>query len=106
LLSAHLIVIDEVSMLTRSVALRVSLTLGSITGENHRDWDFGSWQLLLVGDLLQLLPVVKNMAIPVVRRMITRLPGWGSMRKFVLQIPQLCGKKRGPLFFRKFQQAN
>jgi hypothetical protein len=51
LLSTRLIVIDEVSMPTPSVAWRVSLTLGSITGENHHDWDFGGRQLLFVGDL-------------------------------------------------------
>jgi hypothetical protein len=28
--------------------------LGSITGENHQDWDFGGRQLLFVDDLLQL----------------------------------------------------
>jgi hypothetical protein len=54
LLSARLIVIDEVSMLTPSVGRRVSLTLSSIIGENYRDWDFGRRQLLFVGDLLQL----------------------------------------------------
>jgi hypothetical protein len=43
-------------------------------------------------------PVVKNMAIPIVRRMITRLPCWGWIRKFVLQIPQRCGNKEWATF--------
>jgi DNA helicase HerA-like ATPase len=41
LLSAELIVIDEVSMLTPWIARKVSLTLGWIAGDSHEPWDFG-----------------------------------------------------------------
>jgi hypothetical protein len=84
LLSARLIVIDKVSVLTPWVAGRVSRTLGSIVEGNDGDWDFGG-QLLFVGDLLQLPPVVKNKALPVSRRMITRLVCWPHIQKFSLR---------------------
>jgi hypothetical protein len=67
-ISASLIVIYEVSLLTLWVGQHVPLTLASITRENHQDWDFGGRQLLFVGDLLRLPLVVQNMAIPVVHR--------------------------------------
>jgi hypothetical protein len=38
------------------------------------------------------------MAIPVFPRMITRLPCWGSIRKFVFQIPKRCGNKEWTTF--------
>jgi hypothetical protein len=42
LLSADLIIIDEVSMLTPWVTRRALLTLGSIAEGNHGKWDFGA----------------------------------------------------------------
>jgi ATP-dependent exoDNAse (exonuclease V) alpha subunit len=72
LLSADLIIIDEVSMLTPWVTNRVSITLQSISGEESGE--FGGKQILFVGDLLQLPPVVADYSIPVISRLITRLP--------------------------------
>jgi tRNA(Met) C34 N-acetyltransferase TmcA len=62
ILSADLIIIDEVSMLTPWVAKRVSLTLQSISNEERTE--FGGKQILFVGDLLQLPPVVSGDQMP------------------------------------------
>jgi hypothetical protein len=84
LLAAGLIIIDEVSMLTPWVARRVSLTLGSIAEGDYGQWDFGGVNVLFVGDLLQLPPVVANMGMPISRRMITRMSCWPNIHKFIL----------------------
>jgi hypothetical protein len=80
-----LIIIDEVLMLTPWVANKVSLTLQSISG--YERIQFGGKRILFVGDLLQLRPIVPDFSIPVVYRLITRLPYWGSFRKFQIQQP-------------------
>jgi hypothetical protein len=77
-------------MLTPWVAWRISRTLGSIVGGIHGAWDFGGRQLLFVGDLLQLPLIVKNIALPVSRRMITRLPCWPQIHKFILREQYRC----------------
>jgi hypothetical protein len=87
---ARIIIIDEVSMLTPWVARKVSLTLDSITETKYEQWTFGGKLILFVGDLLQLPPVVKDMAIPVVQRMITRMPCWDRIEKYVLTTPERC----------------
>jgi hypothetical protein len=87
ILRGDLIVIDEVSMLTPAVANRVSLTLKCIAQSRE---DFGAKKILFVGDLLQLPPVVRNSSVPVVYRLITRMPCWHSMRKFRLERPMRC----------------
>jgi hypothetical protein len=84
LLEADLIVIDEISMLTPWVAQRVSLTLQWVTESRI---DFGGKKLLFVGDFLQLPPVIANSHMPVVQRLITRLPCWGSIHKLRLERP-------------------
>jgi hypothetical protein len=48
----------------------------------------GGRQILFVGDLLQLPPVVKGLAIPITKRMITRFPCWNSIQKLFFQTPQ------------------
>jgi hypothetical protein len=85
ILSADLIVIDEVSMLTPWVANRISLTLRSIS--DRTEVDFGGKRILFVGDLLQLPPVVKGFSTPVPQRLITRLSCWSSIRKLRLTVP-------------------
>jgi hypothetical protein len=83
--AADLLIIDEVSMLTSWVANRVSMTLQSISDQDQ--CEFGEKQILFVCDLLQLPPVVSNFAMPVVHRLITRLPYWSSIGQFQLQQP-------------------
>jgi hypothetical protein len=78
---ADLIVIDEVSMLTPWVANRVSLTLKAIC-ENEAH--FGGKKILFVGDLLQLPPVSKGSAVPILQRLIVRMECWEEIRKFRL----------------------
>lgn len=56
--SIELLIIDEVSMLRADILDAIDLTLRSI--RKTRDIPFGGVQLLLIGDLLQLPPVVKN----------------------------------------------
>ena len=85
ILDADLIIIDEVSMLTLWVANRVSMTLQSISVEDQME--FGGKMILFVGDLLQLPHVVQNFSMPVVSRLITRLPYWLLIRKFQLKQP-------------------
>jgi DNA polymerase III delta prime subunit len=85
ILEADLIIIDEVSMLTPWVANRVSMTLQSISVQDQMP--FGGKMILFVGDLLQLPPVVRNFSMPVVYRLITRLPCWPLIRKFQLEQP-------------------
>jgi hypothetical protein len=72
-------------MLTPWVTNRVSMTLQSISGQYQQE--FGGKQITLVGDLLQLPPVVSNLPIPIVYWLITRLSYWPSIRIFQLQIP-------------------
>jgi hypothetical protein len=79
--SAHLIIIDEVSMLTLWVAHRVSLTLQSVC---ENELEFGGKSILFVGDLLQLPPVSKRIAGPILHRLIVRLPCWNRICKFHL----------------------
>jgi hypothetical protein len=78
LLSAWLIVIDEISMLTPCLAQRVSLILGYLSDINHHDEDFGERLLLFVSDLLQLSLVIKYLVISIIPRMIIRFPCWSS----------------------------
>jgi hypothetical protein len=68
--------------------------MGRIAGFTHSRADcgrksqgLGFWarQLLFVGDLPQLPPVVKNIALPISRRMITRLSCWPGIQKFILR---------------------
>jgi hypothetical protein len=80
------------TMLIPSVARFVVLTLDWISDINHHDQDFGGPQLLFINDLLGLSPVVKNMVILIVRRMITRFPSRGSIHQFILRTPQRCSK--------------
>jgi hypothetical protein len=87
LLSADLIIIDEVSMLTPWVTTRVSKTLQSISGKDKEELVFGGKQILFVGDLLQLPPVVADFSIPVTYRLITRLPYWPRIKKLQLRNP-------------------
>jgi hypothetical protein len=74
-------------MLTTWVANRVSLTLQSIAKLRLQGTQFGGNQILFVGDLLQLPPVVRNFAMPVVHRLITHLSYWPEIRKFLLKRP-------------------
>jgi hypothetical protein len=72
--SADLIVRDEVSTLTRS-GQRCGLFLMTVTlisGETDS----------VRGELLQLLPVVQGVSMPVPHRLITRLSWWNSIREF------------------------
>jgi DNA helicase HerA-like ATPase len=57
ILASHLIIIDEVSMLTPWAANRVSLTLQSIFG--YERIQFGGKQIIFVGDMLQLFPLFR-----------------------------------------------
>jgi hypothetical protein len=85
ILAADLIVINEASIMTPLVVNRVSMTLQSISANNRIE--FGGKQILFVGDLLQLPPIVPNFSMPVAYRLITHLPYWPSIRKFRLQLP-------------------
>jgi hypothetical protein len=85
ILAADMIVVDEVSMLTPWVAIRVSMTLQSIS--DHDRIEFGGKRILFVGDLLQLPPVVPNFSMPVLYRLIARLLYWRSIQKFQLRQP-------------------
>jgi hypothetical protein len=76
ILSADLIVIDEVSMLTPWVANRVSLTLRSLTGNAT---DFSRRKILFVADLLQLPPVIKRISGPILYRLIVQLSCWNEI---------------------------
>jgi hypothetical protein len=84
LLSAQLIVIDEVSMLTPWVAERASRVLNWLAEE---DGIFGGLQMLFVGDLLQLPPVVPNFGMPVGQRLITRARWWPVVKKCRIERP-------------------
>jgi hypothetical protein len=98
LLRADLIIIDEVSMLTPWIANRASMTLRSISIEDQME--FGGKMILFVGDLLQLPPVVPNFSMPVVYRLITRLPYWSTIRKFQLQEPMRATDREWTSFLR------
>jgi hypothetical protein len=63
---------DEVAILTPWVANRVSMTIQDIY--DHDRIELGGKRILFVGDLLQLPPVVPNFSMPVLYRLITRLP--------------------------------
>jgi nitrogenase subunit NifH len=92
-LDADLIIIDEVSMLTPWVANRVSMTLQSILVQAQMQ--FGGKMILFVGDLSQSPPVVQNFSMPVVYRLITRLPYCSLIRKFQLKQPRDRRMHRG-----------
>jgi hypothetical protein len=87
LLAANLIVIDEVSMLTPDLANRVSMTLQQLTVPADRR-PFAGKNILFVGDLFQLPPVVKDSSIPVIQRLITQLEYWSSIKKYSLSTPR------------------
>jgi hypothetical protein len=83
-LSANLIVIDEVSMLTPWVAERASRVMNWLADV---DGIFGGIQVLFVGDLLQLPPVVPNFGMPVGQRLITRARWWSQVKKCRIERP-------------------
>jgi hypothetical protein len=78
LLTADLIVIDEVSMLTPWVAERASRVMNWIADV---DGIFGGVQVLFVGDLLQLPPVVPNFGMRVGQWLVTRARWWSQVKK-------------------------
>jgi hypothetical protein len=70
--------------------LRISRTLGSIVEGSHGRRDFGGDNYFSSGIFLQLPLVVKNVALPVSRRMITRLLCWPQIHKFILRRQHRC----------------
>jgi hypothetical protein len=72
--SADVIIIDDVSMLIHWVVQKVSLPLQSIS--EHPDAGFGGKRIPFVGDLLQLPPVALGLSVPILHKVITRLPCW------------------------------
>jgi hypothetical protein len=88
LLAADLIIIDEISMLTPWVANRVSMTLQSIADTlTNRLSPFGGKNVLFVGDFRQLPPVVPNVSLPVMQRLIIRTGFRLLMHRFRLERP-------------------
>jgi hypothetical protein len=85
ILAADLIIIDDVSMLTRWVANRVSLTLQSIFGYERIQFD--GKQILFVGDLSQLPLIVPDFSMPVAYRLITHLLHWTQFENFKSNSP-------------------
>jgi hypothetical protein len=83
IVAADLIIIDDVSMSTPWVTNRVYLTVQSISGQHQQE--LSGKQILFVGDLLRLPPVVSNFSIPIVYWLITRLLYWPSIGIFQLQ---------------------
>jgi len=57
MLNMELLIIDEVSMLRADLLDAIDFTLRKI---RRKDFPFGGVQVLFIGDLLQLPPVVKN----------------------------------------------
>jgi hypothetical protein len=101
ILAANLIIVDEVLMLTAWVTNQVSMALRSISDQDKIE--FGGKYILFVSDLLQLPPVVSNLSLPVVSRLIMCLSYWPIVRKFQLQRPMLAPD---PLIVAIFQNVS
>ncbi|MXV14563.1 HRDC domain-containing protein [Hufsiella ginkgonis] len=65
LTNLELLVIDEVSMVRPDILDRIDLVLRSLNGNNH---PFGGVQLLLIGDLAQLSPIIREDEWPILGR--------------------------------------
>ena len=97
LMSAHLIIIDEVSMVTQQTINSVDFTLRYLASEEYGfknatiEYDkippFGNIPILFVGDFLQLPPVVPNSSASVIQRLITKNDWWNDVVKFGLFQP-------------------
>ena len=97
LLSADLIIIDEISMMTIKTVAGVDFTLRYLSSEKYgfKDQDidynmippFGNIPILFVGDLLQLPPVTPGSNASVAQRLITRCEWWDHVIKFALFEP-------------------
>lgn len=97
LLKSNLIIIDEISMLTIETAQSIDYTLRSLVGfhiNNNQNLDeippFGGKNILFVGDLLQLPPVVVGSTSSVSNKLITKCPFWSSVQCFGLKEAVRC----------------
>ena len=97
LISADLIIIDEISMMTIKTAIGVDFTMRFLASEKYGfenkqiDYNlippFGNVPILFVGDLLQLPPVIAGSKSSVAQRLITRCEWWQNVIKFALFQP-------------------
>lgn len=103
ILDADLIIIDEISMLTIQTAHNIDYTLRSLISHHIKDGPkipnlenippFGGKNILFVGDLLQLPPVVQNSKSSVSNKLITKCSFWPSVKLFGLKDPVRCINK-------------
>ena len=88
LLSTDLFIFDEASMITPDLLDRVDQTMRFIDdGGVHR---FAGSNILLVGDFLQLPPVIANTRAPVMDRLLLTSDMWISVQAFALTRPMRC----------------
>ena len=100
ILESHLIIIDEISMLTIQTAHDIDYTLRSLVAhelKNNTNLEnilpFGGKNILFVGDLLQLPPVIPNSNSSVANKLITNCSFWPSIKLFGLKDPVRCINK-------------
>lgn len=105
LLESNLIIIDEISMLTIQTAIQIDYTLRSLVAYHEKQGmvdnlnletipPFGGKNILFVGDLLQLPPVVKGSNASVSNKLITKCSFWPMINLFGLKEPVRCTNQK------------
>ena len=99
--NSDLIIIDEISMLTVKVATKVDYTLRFLCYQGELkdiDYDkiypFGGKNVLFVGDLLQLQPVMPNNNSAVAQKLITKCSWWSNVKLYGLTEPMRCKNEK------------
>ena len=88
LLATRLFIFDEASMITPDLLDRVDQTMRFIDPDGPSR--FARANILLVGDFLQLPPVVTNTSVPVLDRLLLASDMWTSVQSFALTQPMRC----------------
>ena len=87
--NSDLIIIDEISMLTVSVANKVDYTLRFLCSDDEENFlhlpPFGGKNVLFVGDLLQLPPVIAKSNVSVSQKLITKCNWWNKVKCYGLK---------------------
>lgn len=105
LLESNLIIIDEISMMNIQTVFQIDYTLRTLVAYHEKQGmvdhlnlenipPFGGKNILFVGDLLQLPPVVRGSDESVSNKLITKCPFWSMVKLFGLKEPVRCTNKK------------
>ncbi|EAY21003.1 hypothetical protein TVAG_172600 [Trichomonas vaginalis G3] len=97
---ADVIMIDEVSMLTHTIAEKIYFILRFLMSRKDCKGDelkkepaFGGKKMIFIGDFLQLPPVIPNSKYSLSEKLITKCSWWNMVKMYGLSMPMRCSNK-------------